>query len=185
VALDNVRSLPGFIRDSVLPERLPGLEALPLPAVTDIIDLIDGDIAVAVLGLDPSANLGRLGALRSAPSEALSLFHMALAARMRDATETKRAFAGIASQLETSGWTVARIGPGAAGATPAGAVAYEGWSLVREGQHYAVLIDDQVVVFLVGAGEVEGFLAVKEGRSLSLASFAERGSATVKQALGL
>ncbi len=184
VALDNVRSLPGFIRDSVLPERLPGLESLPLPAVNDIIDLVEGDIAVAVLGLDVKANLGRLGALRSAPSEALTMFHLALAARMRDATATKRTFSGIASQLETSGWTVARIG-GAGSKVAPGATPYEGWSLARDGNHYAVLIDDQVVVFLVGAGEVEGFLAVKEGRALSLASFAERGSATVKQALGL
>jgi len=184
VALDNVRSLPGFIRDSVLPDRLPGLEALPLPAVSDLIDMIEGDVAVALLGLDPNANLGRLGALQRAPAEALSLFHLALAARVRDATATKRTFAGIASQLETSGWTVARIAPVGA-KLPAGAVAYEGWSLARDGVHYAVLIDDQVVVFLIGSGEVDGFLAVKEGRALSLTSFADRGSLTVKQALGL
>lgn len=183
VALDNVRSLPAFIRDSVLPERLPGLESLPLPSVSDMIDLVEGDVAVALLGLDANANLGRLGALRSAPSEALSIFHLALAARMRDPTAMKRSFAGIASQLETSGWTVAPIKSTAK--LQAGKVAYEGWSLVREQQHYAVLIDDQVVVFLIGAGEVDSFLAVKEGRALSLASFGDQGSSTVKQALGL
>ena len=183
IALDNVRSLPSFLLESVLPERLPGLESLPLPSVADMIELIEGDVAVALLGLDANANLGRLGALRSRPSEALSIFHLALAARMRDPNAMKRSFAGIASQLATSGWTVAAITPSAK--VPPGQVAYEGWSLVREQQHYAVLIDDQVVVFIIGAGEVDNFLAVKEGRALSLASFGEHGSSTVKEALGL
>ena len=175
VALDNVRVMPGFIRDTVLPERLPGLEALPLPSVSDLIDLLEGDIAVGLLGLDPAANLGQLGTLRSDPRRALDVFHFALAARLRDATATKRAFASIASQLATSDWTVAAVV----------AKGYEGWSLAHGDQHYAILIDDAVAVFIIGRGEVDGFLAVKEGRALPLASYAEGGSANVARALGL
>ncbi len=175
VALDNVRAMPGFIRDTVLPDRIPGLEALPLPSVSDLIELLEGDVALGLLGLDVGANLGQLGALRGDPRRALNVFHIALAARLRDATATKRAFASIASQLATSDWTVA----------PVVAKGYEGWSLVRGEQHYAVLIDDAVAVFIIGRGEVDGFLAVKEGRALPLSSFGDGSSDTVQRALGL
>lgn len=193
--IEKVRALPGFLRDTMLPDRLPGLEALPLPGVSDLIDLIEGDVAVGVLGLDPRANLGQLGSVRALRARLLEVFHVALAARLRDPNAAKRTFAGIAAQLATSGWTVAPIVGGVGGAsgvvaggtTPGqpSATPWAGWSFARDGAHYAVLIDDRVAVFIVGAGEVDGFLAVKDGRALSLATFAEGGSRIVKQALGL
>lgn len=177
--IEKVRALPGFIRESVLPDRLPGLEALPLPSVSDLVELVEGDIAVGLLGLDPGANLGQLGSVRALRARFFDTFHVALAARLRDPNAAKRSFAGIAAQLGTSGWTVAPIIGGAKDAP------YAGWSFARDGAHYAVLIDAEVAVFIVGAGEVDGFLAVKDGRALSLAAFAEGGSTIVKQALGL
>jgi len=191
--IEKVRALPGFLRDTMLPDRLPGFEALPLPGVSDLIDLIEGDVAVGLLGLDPRANLGQLGSVRALRARFLETFHVALAARLRDPNAAKRTFASIAAQLATSGWTVAPIvgaggAGGAAGGTAPGTASgapWAGWSFVREGAHYAVLIDDRVAVFIVGAGEVDGFLAVKDGRALSLATFAEGGSRIVKQALGL
>lgn len=183
MALANVRALPAFLRESVLPDRLPGLEALPIPSVSDLIDLLEGDVAVGLLGLDADANLGQLAFLPAHPERALTLFHAALAARMRDPAATRRAFAGIASQLETSGWAVAPIHCNGPGGKP-GANGYDGWSFSRDATRYAVLIDDQIVVFVVGAGEVAELVAVKEGRASSFASYADGGSDTVKAALG-
>lgn len=183
VALANVRALPGFLRESVLPDRLPGLEALPIPSVSDLIDLLEGDVAVGLLGLDAGANLGQLAFLPRHPERALTLFHAALAAKMRDPAATRRAFAGIASQLETSGWAVAPIVSNGPDGKP-GPAGYAGWSFAKEQARYAVLLDDQIVVFVIGAGEVAELVAVKEGRALSLASYADGGSDTVKAALG-
>lgn len=184
VALDKVRALPGFVRDSVLPDRLPGLETAPLPALSDLIDMIEGDVAVALLGLDAGANLAHLAYAVGDTRRLLSVFHVALAARHRDLGLVTRTFSGIASQLETSGWAVAPIAQPAAEIAGRGG-AWRGWSLARDGKHYAVLIDDELIVFILGAGEVDDFLAVKAGRALSLASFAEGASGPIADALGL
>lgn len=182
-AVEKARALPSFLRERMLPDRLPGLEALPLPGVSDLVEMIEGDVAVGLLGLDPAANLGQLASVRALRARFFEIFHVALAARLRDPSAAKRTFAGIAAQLATSGWTVAPI-VGATGGD-AKVTPWAGWSFARDGAHYAVLIDDRVAVFVVGAGEVDGFLALKDGRALSLAAFAEGGSDHVKQALGL
>lgn len=177
-ALGEVRKMPGFIRDTVLPDRLPGFETLPLPGTSDLIELVEGDLAFAVLGLDDSANLARLAYSLGSIPRLMSVCHVALAARHRGAEAARRTFSGISSQLATSGWTVAPIEHSGA-ANP-----YVGWSWARDSRHYSVLIDDEVIVFIVGPGEVDGFLAVKDGRALSLASFAEGTGVAVSRALG-
>jgi hypothetical protein len=183
VDLGKVRKIPSFLREGLLPERLPGLEGAPLPAVSDLIEMVDGDVAVALLGLDPATNLATLGSRRVLRERALSLVHVAIAAKLRDVEMTRRAFAGIASQLGTSGWSVAELEH-----TP-----YRGWSFVRDGMHYAVLIDGEVAIFVIGPGEVDSFFAVRDGRATSLASLATPsasptqgavGAGTAKEALG-
>ncbi len=182
VNLDKVRKLPSFLRSRVIPEQIPGLESAPLPILNDLIELIEGDIAIAFLGLDENATLGSFG--RGIDARSLPLLHLAIAARLRDAAALRRNFEGIAEQLSTSGWTVAPIN----GKSPEkkGQAPWGGWTFVRDGQHYSILIDNEVCVFLLGAGEVDGFLGVREGRSLSLASLAEgESSSLLKNALGL
>ncbi len=177
VNLDKLRSVPSFVRNNLIPDRLPGLESLPLPSNADLIDLLEGDLAIAVLGLDPAARLADLTS-RNLPNRLLSIFRVALAAKLRDPAAARRAFAGIAEQLSTSGWAVAPI---AHLSTPAPTNPWAGWTFARDGQHYSVLIDDQVAVFLLGEGELDAFLAVREGRALSLASFADAPSPTPPQ----
>jgi hypothetical protein len=96
---------------------------------------------------------------------------VALAARLRDPAAFGRTYLGIAEQLATSGWTVAPIAH--TSPLPAGVRPYTGWTFVRDNRHFSLLTDGEVAVFVLGEGEVDAFLAVREGRALSLASFAD------------
>lgn len=171
--LGRVRKIPRILRDSVMPSTLPGLSGLPLPALSDLVDLVEGDVAVAILGVADAASLTDLGQLQRGPGGFERALHVALAARARDSEGLLGAFGGIASQLETSGWTVAPIAAGG----------YRGWAFAREARAYSALIGHGVVLFIVGRGEVEPFLAVAEKRALPIASLAD-GEPTVAAALG-
>ncbi|MCA9518311.1 MAG: hypothetical protein KC635_25425, partial [Myxococcales bacterium] len=170
--LGRVRKIPRILRDNVMPSTLPGLSGLPLPALSDLVDLVEGDVAVALLGVADQATLTDLGQLQRGGGFERVL-HVALAARARDSAGLMEAFGGIASQLETSRWTVAPIDAGG----------FRGWAFSRDERAYSVLIGHGVVVFVIGRGEVEPFLAVAEKRALPLASLAE-GEPTVAAALG-
>lgn len=175
VNLDKVRSVPSFIRNNVVPDQLPGLESFPLPATSDLIELLDGDLAVAFLGLAPNTRLPDLStrALRRLPE----LTRVAFAAGLRDGAAFRRTYTAIAEQFGTSGWTVASL-------TPSDKTGWSGWTFAKEGQHFTLLHDDQVAVFLVGDGELEAFVATREARALPLSSFAE-ASPGATRALGL
>lgn len=187
VNLDKVRAVPAFIRNNVVPDQLPGLEAFPLPATSDLINLLDGDLAVAFLGLAPETRLPELSS-RASLNRLPDVARLALAAGLRDAAAFSRTYAAIADQLATSGWTVAKIPPSTspaanakAGQTP-NRNPWSGWTFKApnrehngrtfEGRSYTLLHDDAVAVFLVGHGEADNFIAVREGRALPLSSFA-------------
>lgn len=177
INLDKVRAVPGFIRNNVVPDQLPGLESFPLPATSDLINLLDGDLAVAFLGLAPETRLAELSS-RASLNRLPDVARLALAAGLRDAAGFQRTYAAIADQLATSGWIVAPI-PRSQGRDTQG---WSGWTFKApsrehngrtfEGRSYTLLHDDAVAVFLVGHGEADAFMAVREGRALPLSSFA-------------
>jgi hypothetical protein len=180
VNLAKVRAMPSFLRERVLPEQLPFLEAAPLPVVNDLLEYVEGDIALAFLGLDPKATLASFA--RGLTPQSFGMVHLAMAARLRDPGGLERAFSGIAEQLGTSGWAVASISgkpPTDKSLTP-----WKGWTFARDGQHYSVLLDGRVCVFIVGEGEVDGFLAVRDGRALPLSVLADNAP-LLSDALGL
>lgn len=183
INLDKVRAVPGFIRNNVVPDQLPGLESFPLPATSDLINLLDGDLAVAFLGLAPETRLPELSS-RASLNRLPDVARLALAAGLRDPAAFQRTYAAIADQLATSGWIVAPI-PKAQGRETQ---AWSGWTFKApsrehngrtfEGRSYTLLHDDAVAVFLVGHGEADAFMAVREGRALPLASFASAAPAS-------
>lgn len=165
INLDKLRRIPSFIRDQVIPDQLPGFETFPIPSLPDLIEMVDGDIGVALLGIDPAATFGQLGDPAALKARLFKMFRVALIARVRDPAAAKKAFAGIGEQLASSGWRVAPIGG-------KGTKNYEGFAFTRESEAFSVLVDDQVIVFIVGPGEADAFVGVREGRVTSLASYA-------------
>ncbi|MCC6625470.1 MAG: hypothetical protein IT385_29795 [Deltaproteobacteria bacterium] len=178
INLGKLRALPGFIVSQFLPDQIPGFEALPIPALPDLVDLLEGDVGVAFLGLDPKATFGHLTSLRALRERALETFRVALVARLRDAEGARRQFAGIADQLSQSGWVVAPLQVAQAGG-------WTGWTFVRGATSYSVLIDPEVIVFIVGPGEVDAFIAARAGRATTLAQYGAGFDATLQEALGL
>jgi len=178
VNLGKLRALPSFIVSQFLPDQIPGFEALPIPALPDLIDLLEGDVGVALLGLDPKATFGHLTSLRALQERALETFRVAFVARLRDAEGARRQFAGIADQLDSSGWVVAPLLAEQAGG-------WTGWTFVRGQTSYSVLMDAEVIVFIVGPGEVDAFIAARSGRATTLAAYGMGFDATLKGALGI
>lgn len=178
VDLEKVRRLPSFIRSQILPDQIPGLEALPIPALSDVIDIVDGDVAVALLGVDPVATLGKLTSLQAFQEHALETFRVALIARLHDPDSARRQFADIAEQLRSNGWTVADL-------DPAKAAGWRGYTFVRGATTYSVLMDPQVIVFIVGPGEVDAFIAARAGRATTLGAYGAGFDQSIQEALGL
>ncbi|MFO0746562.1 MAG: hypothetical protein U1F43_12950 [Myxococcota bacterium] len=178
VNLDMVRRLPSFLRSQFLPDQIPGLEMLPIPALSDAIDLIDGDVGVALLGIAPDATLGHLTSLAAFRDKALETFRVALIARLHDPDAARRQFSDIAEQLRNNNWLVADI-------DPAKAAGWTGWTFVRGATTYSVLMDPEVMIFIIGPGEVDAFIAARAGRATTLAQFGAGFDQSVQEALGL
>jgi hypothetical protein len=173
-ATSKIRTLPGILRDNLLPKRIPGTAGLPLPPVSEIIDFVDEDFAVALLGFDDAATVQSLAALARRRGNVYRQLHLALAATVRDEGKAIEAFTKVGTGLAGAGWTVARVDEGG----------FQGLTFVRAQTTYSVLVGKGVVVFLTGAGEVGPFLATASGRALPLRAHAE-GEPTAKRALGL
>ena len=172
-----VRKIPSILRSRFLPATLPGAAGLPLPGTDDLLDVVEGDFAVGLLGLPAEGTLQDLSVLRRQGLGLASLaqvLRIAVAARVRDEAAALTLFDGIATQLQTSGWTVAPVAAGG----------FKGYSFHREAEAYSVLVGKGVLLLVTGRGEVEPFIAVGEQRALSLASAVE-GEAVATAAAGL
>ena len=159
-----LRGLPGWIRSRVVPEALAGEIGRVLPAPADLLDLASGEVAVAVLGLDPDATVEHLARSGGDVAVMLQMVHVALAARVRDVERAREVIDAGKERLAAAGWDVAAV---------EGSV-WGGWTFRRAGTkrrppgHWAALWQDDVVVWVSGEGEVERFLAMAEGRALPL-----------------
>jgi len=171
--LARVRKVPRILRERTLPATLPGLQGWPLPRLSDVVDFIEGDVALGILGVDPRMTVQALAGLASGAGLDRA-FHVAVAARLRDEDAAWRAFDAIGTQLAgSSGWAVSAVE----------ASGYRGFTFRQPPRSYSVLIGRGVIVFISGAGEVEHFLAVAERRALPLAAAAD-GRPTAAAALG-
>lgn len=170
-----VRKVPAILRRRFMPATLPGPAAtLPLPPLDDILAFVDGDFAVALLGMDPDATVQQLLGAARQPRLLARVVRLALGARVHDPERAHSAFAAIAAQLGTSGWTVDALDGGG----------YRGFTFHRGAEAYSALIGHGVVLFIVGKGEVEPFVAVAEERALAL-SAAATDEPAVARAIGL
>lgn len=163
--VERVRKVPAILRRRFMPSTLPGPAAtLPLPPLDDILAFVDGDFAVALLGMDPDATVQQLLGVARQPQLLTRVVRLALGARARDPDRAYSAFAAIAAQLGTSsGWTVDALDGGG----------YRGFTFHRGPEAYSALIGHGVVLFIVGQGEVAPFIAVAEERALALSASAE------------
>ncbi len=172
--IGRLRKLPSFLRKRLIPKTLPGMRGLPVPPPAELIEFLDGDWALALLGIDQDATLQNLAGAQRSTARALRFLHVAFAARITDPELVAAAFAKITKRFAKQKWTVAEIEGGG----------WVGVSLVRDGQVFSVLWRDGIAVWLSGAGEVQRFIAVGEGRALPLASVAE-GEPVAAKAVGV
>jgi hypothetical protein len=176
--LARVRKIPSFLRSRFVPATIPGAEGLPLPGLNDLLNVVEGDLAIGLLGVEHDVTIQHLLQIRRQGLGLASLarvFHVAVGARLRDADGARSLFDAIATQLTTStGWTVAPLSGGG----------FTGWAFHRKDEAYSVLIGKGVLLFVTGRGEVEPFIAVAEERALPLAAAAE-GEPIAAAAIGL
>jgi len=173
-----VRKIPSFLRSRFVPATIPGAGGLPLPGVNDLLEVVEGDFALGILGVEPDVTIQHLLSIRRGGLGLANLarvFHVAVGVRLRDVEKAKGLYEGIAAQLRTSsGWTVAPMSGGG----------FTGWAFHRKAEAYNVLIGHGVMLFITGRGEVEPFVAVGEERALPLSAAAE-GEPVAAAALGM
>jgi len=176
--LAKLRRMPSFILEQLVPDQIPGLDMLPIPALPDLIGMLTGDIGVALLGVEPNATLAGLTSVAKIRQRALETFRVALIARVHDVDAMRRAFGDIAQQMRDASWVVADI-------DPAKAAGWSGWTFLRGTTSYSVLMSADVIVFIVGPGEVDNFITARDGRATTLAAYGAGFDRTMKEALGL
>jgi hypothetical protein len=184
VNLAKLRAIPGFLRERLIPSRLLGLEDAPIPDVGPLIEVLGDELGVAVLGLAPSASLGALTTVTQDLQRWPSLGRVALVVRLRDRARLKAMMTEIASvSAPAAGWSVSPVP-----APARSAKAFDGWTFVRpahsategeaasarpEPESHAVILDGDVGLLVIGAVELEGLLAVRAGKALSLVASVE------------
>lgn len=176
--LEPVRAMPGFIRDRVLPKRLPRIDGLHLPPTEDVVEGLTGEMAVGLMGLDREVTLASMLKPKQKLSTLLQLFHLAIAVRVEDPAAVLSGIESLAVGLDQEAWATAPVNGGG----------WRGMSFVKfKTRHYAAIIKGDVLVLLTGAGEVARFVDVGKGEAINLASMgsAGGGEASADRALGL
>ena len=167
--LSALRAMPSFIRDRLIPRRFPSLDGLPLPSPKDALELLTGDVAIAWMGIDEDVTVNQLMKRRHRGPAALQLLHMALALQVRDRERARQLMAEMKHAAERDAqWQTGEIHSGG----------WQGISFVKKARSYSVLLKQDVLVLVSGAGEVARFLAVAEGRAATLQSFIENAQGT-------
>jgi hypothetical protein len=169
----SISSLPAWIRTSVLPERLPGLAGETLPPTRELLELVHGDLAVAVFGLSRThaVDLSRMpGSLTEIMTKLLGVGFFV---RSAQGDRVAGILAAVAEALAERGWRVTPIKDGP----------WIGFDLhtSRPEQHWALVALDDVAA-LVTASELptlvevarksalpHGKDTIEEGRSPTLA----------------
>jgi hypothetical protein len=160
---DKLRRLPSFLVERMVPRRLPGFDLAPMPDVPALIEVLGDEVGLALFGLAPGVPLTALLDLRQVSARWTRLFRFAVLARLREPEKLLQSFELIAQQFATApDWRVARLTP------PANAPGLVGWTFVQGDLSYAVILDGRIAMFLVGAAELEGLMAVRDGGQLAL-----------------
>ena len=177
-----LRTLPTFIRKRILTKTLPGPLGSALPSAEALIDLLSGDIAVAVLGVDKEATVDHFiaGAL---PADRLpQLVHLGAFLGVTDESKADAALGTLIEGLKARGYAAAPLQlAGLSGWAIERSTPQETWTLIRQGR---------TVGILSGKGEVARLHDVQEGKATSLkdAGYGERASQAIEDdatAIGL
>jgi hypothetical protein len=161
-----VRGLPGFLRSAVIPAAFPGAIGARLPTPPELVELASGEVAVALLGLDPDTSVEQLAQAAQRPDKLLQQLHAAAGLRVRDAAAAKALLDRAADGLRTDGYAVDPIARGG----------YVGYGVRRDKPQrevWSLLLKGDALVMLSGEGEAERFLDVAEGRAVTIAKAAE------------
>jgi hypothetical protein len=152
----SLANLPRWMRAAVLPTRLPGLAGAVLPPTKELLELVHGDMALALFGLSRThtVDLARLPtSLTEIVTRALGV---GLLIRAADGQRVAAALAGVAEGLAERGWTVTAIREGP----------WTGFDLQtsRPPQRWALVARDDVVA-LVSADELAALTEVAKGEA--------------------
>jgi hypothetical protein len=161
-----VRGLPGFLRNAVIPPVFPGAVGARLPTPPELLDLATGELAVAVLGLDPDTSVEQMVQAARRPETFLQQLHSAAGLRVRDAAAAKALLDRAADGLRTDGFAVDALARGG----------YAGYSVRRDKPQrevWSLLLKGDALVLLSGEGEAERFLDVADGRGVNVATAAQ------------
>ncbi len=161
-----VRGLPGFLRNAVIPSVFPGAVGARLPTPPELLDLATGELAIAVLGLDPDTSVEQMVQAARRPEAFLQQLHSAAGLRVRDAAAAKALLDRGADGLRADGFAVDAVARGG----------YTGYSVRRDKPQrevWSLLLRGDALVLLTGEGEAERFLDVADGRGVNVATAAQ------------
>lgn len=147
-----------------MPKRVPGPLGPLLPPLESLLKLLNGDVALTLLGLDPEASLDDALAIKGA-AELLQSVHAGLVFGVNDPEAARAAITRAREQLQGAGWSASTLEAGGwrgVALRPAGSPGL--WSIMQRG--------DQVAI-LTGGGEVARFVQVAEGTATSLEEAAQ------------
>ena len=154
----SLANLPRWMRATALPTRLPGLAGAVLPPTKELLELVHGDMALALFGLSRThaVDLARLPtSLTEIVTRTLGVGFLVRAA---DGRRVAAALAGVAEGLAARGWTITPIGEGP----------WTGFELhtARPPQRWALVARDDVVA-LVSADELPALAEVAKGEAVA------------------
>ncbi|MEZ4265822.1 MAG: hypothetical protein R3F39_05550 [Myxococcota bacterium] len=160
-----VRGLPGFLRNAVIPSVFPGAVGARLPTPPELLDLATGELAVAVLGLDPDTSVEQMVQAARRPETFLQQLHSAAGLRVRDPAAAKALLDRAAEGLREDGFAV----------DPIARAGFAGYGVRRDKparEVWSLLLKGDALVMLSGEGEAERFLDVADGRGVNVATAA-------------
>ena len=158
---EGLTRMPPWLRAKILPARWPGLWNHVLPAPDSLLAHLQGEVAVALLGLDEQVTVDHMSRWVESPSLVFQGLHVALALRVTDPAGVAGLLAPVAPFMGVLGWKVDAVEAGPwRGFALRGGKPRQTWSVLHRGD---------VLVLMSGQGEVERFRAAAEGSALSLA----------------
>lgn len=159
------------------------VDGLPMPALATLLEGLTGEIAVAVMGMDPAVQPTELAAQFNSLGALLQGLHTAVAVEARDEAAATRLFQAMKSGARARGFET--VSGEAAASSSGGDLAF--FSMTKEvdgpairgrraatprSHHYSLLRQGRVLIFLTGKGELRRFLGVHAGTASPLASAA-------------
>jgi len=150
----SVSAMPAFIRSAILPTRLPGLAGAVLPPTGDLLELLHGDLAMAVFGLSKDRGLAPVRMPTTLTELMTQTIGVGFFVRAADGGRVAGVLAGVAEGLAARGWTVTPITQGP----------WLGFDLhtQRPEQRWSLVARDDVAA-LVTASELPHLVAVAKG----------------------